>query len=87
MSVLLELTLPFARNGGRVLALKKGAALTQELQDAELVLSILGGEMDSPFGYEIDGELRQVLVVRKAKDTPASYPRRPGMPAKSPLGG
>lgn len=85
MPALLELTLPFCRQGGVVLALKKGAHLPAELASAGRALTILGGELAAPHSYGLGGESRQVVVVRKVGPTPADYPRRPGLPAKKPL--
>ena len=85
LPVLLELTLPFTRAGGRVLAMKKGAGLTLEIASARRALELLGGELDAPVSYELGDEERQIVVVRKARPTPAVFPRRPGMPAKNPL--
>ena len=85
LPALLELTLPFCRVGGVVLALKKGARLPAELASAGRALAILGGQLADPREYELGGERRQLIVVRKVSPTPAGYPRRPGLPAKKPL--
>jgi len=85
MPVLVELTLPFCRVGGNVLALKKGAGLAAELASAAHAFHVLGGELANPCSYDLDGEPRQVVVIRKVRPTPPGYPRRPGMPAKKPL--
>jgi 16S rRNA (guanine527-N7)-methyltransferase len=86
MPVLLELTLPFARTGGQVLALKKGVGLAGELAASRHALQVLGGELEPALGYELgDGEERKVVVVRKLRPSPAAYPRRSGLPAKRPL--
>jgi 16S rRNA (guanine527-N7)-methyltransferase len=85
MPALLELTLPFCRVGGVVLALKKGARLSAELAAAGRALAILGGQLVEPRAYELEGEPRRLVVVRKVSPTPAGYPRRPGVPAKKPL--
>jgi 16S rRNA (guanine527-N7)-methyltransferase len=85
MAVLLELTLPFCRLGGKVLALKKGAGLAAELVSAENALRVLGGELSESRAYELSGDQRQVVVVSKVRPTPDGFPRRPGMPAKKPL--
>jgi len=85
MAVLLELTLPFCSIGGKVLAAKKGAGISSELQLAGYALQLLGGELAQPRSYELAGEERQIVVVRKVSATPGGYPRRPGMPAKKPL--
>ncbi len=85
LPVLLELTLPFARLGGRVLALKKGEALEKEIASATRALQILGGELASRRSYDLDGERRQIVVIHKVAPTPPTYPRRPGVPAQHPL--
>lgn len=83
LPVLLEFTLPFARLGG-LLALPKGSALASELPAAKRALSLLGGEVLEVTPLPESPGLRLVLL-RKAKPTPARYPRRPGLPAKQPL--
>jgi 16S rRNA (guanine527-N7)-methyltransferase len=85
LPVLLELTLPFARIGGAVLAMKKGPGLPAELASAHHALDVLCGELEPPITYELHAEPRQLVVVRKTRPTPRAYPRRPGMPAKNPL--
>ena len=85
MAVLLELTLPFVTDGGLVLAHKKGMRLAEELRRADRALLILGGQLEPPRHYELGGEERQIVVVRKVRPTPPEYPRRPGVPARQPL--
>lgn len=85
MPALLELTLPFCWTGGKLLAMKKGAGLTDELTSAAQALTTLGGEFAPSHTYELDGEQRQIVVIRKLRPTPAAYPRRPGVPVKNPL--
>ena len=86
MPALLELTLPFARIGGQVLALKKGTGLAGELAASRHALEVLGGELAPALSYQVgDGEERKVVVVRKVRPTPRGYPRRSGLPAKRPL--
>ena len=85
MPALLELTLPFARLEGLVIAMKKGAGLETELASAAHALDVLGGQLEQPISYELAGEQRQLVLVRKVRPTPPAYPRRPGMPAKNPL--
>ncbi len=62
---LLELTLPFCRIGGRVVAMKKGEGLEAEVAAAAHALKVLGGRLVDPIQYEVDGEARQLLVVEK----------------------
>lgn len=87
MPVLAEYLLPLVRVGGRMLA-QKGAAAAEEAAAAAPSFSILGG--GRPELHEVQlpgGEITHYLVVvEKIGFTPQRYPRRPGMPAKRPLG-
>ena len=81
MPVLAELCLPFVRVGGRLLAMKS------EVEDAARAIAVLGGGEQSVIPAPSRARHRGVIVVvRKLSPTPAVYPRRPGVPAKRPLG-
>lgn len=80
---LVEITLPFARVGGRV-ATPKGSRGAQELAEAKGALQKLGARAFS-FPLGVPGPPQTVIVVRKNAPTPPLYPRRPGQPAKKPL--
>ena len=83
LPVLLELTLPFARIGGRVVT-PKGSRAEAEIAAATHALSVLGGKLfTAPLA--IPGPPQTLVAVVKQRETPAEYPRRPGVPAKSPL--
>jgi len=86
MPVLAELTLPFTRMGGLVIAMKAATA-EAEVADADRALSILGGHLLKIIPLELSGlaEPRRLVVIRKSAVTPDAYPRRPGIPAKRPL--
>ncbi|HLI25755.1 MAG TPA: 16S rRNA (guanine(527)-N(7))-methyltransferase RsmG [Chloroflexota bacterium] len=87
LPVLLELTLPFLQVGGLLVAPRKGD-LAAELARAALALRELGGAARPPLPIALpelaDG--RALVLVDKVAPTPAAYPRRPGLPAKRPLG-
>jgi 16S rRNA (guanine527-N7)-methyltransferase len=86
LPVLLELTLPFLRVGGLVVAARRGD-VPAELGAASYAREALGGGLVEVVPVTVppldDG--RVLVVVEKARPTPAAYPRRPGMPAKRPL--
>jgi len=86
MPALAELTLPFARLGGKVIAMK-GETAEAEVAQSERAFTILGGELVKIVKIALPGlvEERRLVVVRKAACTPDAYPRRPGIPAKRPL--
>ena len=75
LNVLLELTAPFVKVGGAVLAMK-GAAAAEELSEAKNAISKLGLQVESVHHFPIDGADHAVIVLRKVKPTPAQYPRR-----------
>lgn len=86
MPALAELTLPFARLGGSVIAMK-GETAEMEVVLSERAFSILGGELESIVKIALPGlvEERRLVLVRKVACTPDAYPRRAGIPAKRPL--
>jgi 16S rRNA (guanine527-N7)-methyltransferase len=86
MSVLAELTLPFCKLGGIAVAQKK-SGIDYEMKRSERAISLLGGTLEriQPVHLEEISETRWLVVLTKIAATPASYPRRPGLPAKRPL--
>ncbi len=89
LPTLVELTVPFCRVGGRVVAFKQGD-LSAELAQAEKGLARLGGRLDRVIPVDLPGlaEAEHCLVVmEKVAPAPPASPRRPGIPAKRPLKG
>ena len=85
VATLAELTLPFARVGGRVVMHKK-ADIAAELERARGAIETLGGELREVLPVTLPGlDDRALVVIEKIRPTPERYPRRPGMPAKRPL--
>jgi len=84
LDILLELTAPFVKVGGAVLAMK-GAAAREELQQAENAIAKLGLKLESVQDFPMDGTNHSVIVLRKHRPTPGQYPRAYGKIKKSPL--
>ena len=84
LNILLELTAPFVKVGGAVLAMK-GAAAREELAEAKNAITKLGLKLETISDYPVDGTSHTVLVLRKVKPTPAQYPRRFAKIKQSPL--
>lgn len=85
MQVLSELTIPFLKIGGKLLALKATAA-DQELDQAKQALSLLFAKVQSNNTYQLpNGDSRTLIVLEKKKETPKKYPRKAGLPNKKPL--
>ncbi len=75
LNVLLELTAPFVKVGGAVLAMK-GSAAAEELAEAKNAIEKLGLKLESVHHFPVDGADHAVIVLRKVRSTPAQYPRR-----------
>lgn len=87
LPVLSELAMPLVRPGGAFVA-AKGALSNQERMEGEAALGILGSDRNRLVrARSFDGaENRWLFVATKVRATPETYPRRPGVPEKRPLG-
>ena len=85
MQVLSELTIPYLKVGGKLLALKASNA-PEELTEAKNALNLLFSKVEENLSYTLpNGDPRYITIVEKKKETPNKYPRKAGMPNKRPL--
>ena len=84
LNILLELTAPYVKVGGKVLAMKGTAAL-EELQEAKNAIKRLGLQLERVAEFPVDGTAHTVIVLRKVAPTPSQYPRRYAKIKQSPL--
>ena len=84
LNILLELTAPYVKVGGAVLAMK-GAAAREELAECAGAIKKLGLKLESVQEFPIDGTNHAVIVLRKIAPTPKAYPRRYAKIKQSPL--
>ncbi|MCI5635655.1 MAG: 16S rRNA (guanine(527)-N(7))-methyltransferase RsmG [Sarcina ventriculi] len=86
MAVLSEFCLPYVKVGGYFIALK-GPAITDELNDAKNAIGTLGGKLIEVIEVSVEGtDLKHNLVViKKVKETPKTYPRKAGSITKKPI--
>lgn len=82
LPILLEYCTPFLKVDGAFLAMKA----KEEDCDSAKALAELNCMAEHTQRYDLYGEDRTLITVRKIGETPAKYPRRPGMPEKKPLG-
>lgn len=82
MSVLSEMCLPFVRTDGVFTAMK---GLSENIADGNNAVGLLGGEISDQSVYEVFGEGRKIVVVKKISHTPTKYPRNSGQIKKKPL--
>lgn len=84
LNILLELTAPYVKVGGAVLAMK-GAAAQEELAECTRAIKTLGLRLEEVTQFPIDGTAHAVIVLRKIAPTPRAYPRRYAKIKQSPL--
>lgn len=84
LNILLELTAPYVKVGGAVLALK-GSAAKEELDESRNAIHKLGLKLEKVQEFTIDGASHAVIVLRKVSPTPTQYPRRYSKIKQSPL--
>jgi 16S rRNA (guanine527-N7)-methyltransferase len=86
MSILSEYLLPLLKVGGHMLA-QKGESAHAEAHAAEKAMKLMGGKLKQLIPVHLPGipEDRYLVVVDKVAATPKNYPRKAGIPAKTPL--
>ena len=75
LNILLELTAPYVKVGGFVLAMK-GSAAREELEEAGSAIKKLGLKLVEVREFNVDGASHPVIVLQKIAPTPKQYPRR-----------
>ena len=84
LNILLELTAPYVKVGGAVIAMK-GAAAQEELDECGGAIRKLGLKLESVKHFSIDGADHALIVLRKLSPTPKAYPRRYAKIKQAPL--
>lgn len=85
MNTLAELCLPLVKKDYYFIALK--GSNKEEIIDAQNAISILGGKIEKniEFNLPIEDSGRNIVVIKKIKNTPNVYPRRYEKIIKKPL--
>ena len=86
LNVLVELKLPAVKVGGTCICMK-GNNAEIEINEAKTAITELGGEIfkvDKITLPELNLE-RNIIIIKKVKQTPKQYPRKPGTPQKTPI--
>lgn len=84
LNILLELTAPYVKVGGMVIAMK-GAAAQEELAECTGAIRKLGLKLEEVRQFPIDGTNHSLILLRKIASTPKQYPRRYAKIKQSPL--
>lgn len=86
LNYLVEYMIPFAKNNGKCICMK-GSNIEEELKEAQTAIIKLGGKIDKIEKILIPETNieRNIIIIKKIKDTPKQYPRKPGIPKKQPI--
>ena len=86
LATLSEYLIPLVKVKGKVISMKAADA-NDEINDAKKAIEILGGKIEKidEFNLPQSDIGRTVITIKKEKQTPNKYPRKPGTPSKEPL--
>ena len=85
LNILLEYLLPLVKVGGRAICMK--GSNIEEIENAKNALEILGGKIEKIEEITLPNSdiKRNIIIVKKIKNTPSKSPRKPGTPSKEPI--
>ena len=73
--------MPLLKLHGKSICIK-GNNISNEIIRSEYSAKVLGGEM---INYSTTSNMSTIVIYKKIKKTPNLYPRKTGIPKKSPL--
>jgi 16S rRNA (guanine527-N7)-methyltransferase len=89
LSVVAEYCVPLLETGGCAIVMK-GRLEPEEFAEGDRAVDALGAKVAAttkvPTLPEVGEKARQLVILEKIRETPARYPRRPGIVTKRPLG-
>lgn len=85
LNILLEYLIPLVKVGGKAICMK--GSNIEEMENAKNALEILGGKIEKIEEITLPNSdiKRNIIIVKKVKNTPSKYPRKPGTPSKEPI--
>lgn len=87
LRVILEYAMPYVKVGGYFVAYKS-IKTEEEITNAKNALKLLNSKVVDIIEYSLPIEeenKRYLIIIKKEKDVPSSYPRKNGLPKKKPL--
>ena len=86
LSSLSEYCIPYVKVGGFFISYKS-EKIVEEMASAEKAVHLLGGEFLEQVEFVLPNSdiYRNLVIIKKVKDTPKKYPRKAGLPTKDPL--
>ncbi len=86
LNTLCEYTLPLLKVGGIFLAYK-GGNMDEELNNSQKAISTLGGVVENIKKFILPNNMgeRNIIIIKKIKNTPKKYPRGKNLPKLKPI--
>lgn len=85
LSTIVEYMLPFVKVGGIAICMK-GPNYKEELSNAKKAIELLGGAIETVKSIVISDDFeRNIIVIKKVKNTPKNFPRGQGKPLREPI--
>lgn len=85
LSTIVEYMLPFVKVGGFAICMK-GPNFKEELDDAKKAIEVLGGKIEKIDSLNVGNDLeRNIIIIKKVKNTPNKYPRGQSKPLREPI--
>ena len=84
MPTLSEYLLPFVKIAGYAL-FYKSQNIDEELKLAEKSIFTFGGAIEKELKFDVNGNKRNIIFVKKIKNTPNIYPRGKNLPKTKPI--
>ena len=86
LTTLSEYMLPMIDLKGMAICMK-GYEINEEISKSKNSIKLLGGKIDKieEFTLPKSDNRRNLILIKKERQTPGKYPRKPGIPSKEPL--
>lgn len=86
LATLSEYLMPLVKLNGYGISMK-GSEVEEEIKQSQKAIEILGGKIKSIDSFQLPKSdiNRNIIIIKKEKQTPMKYPRKAGLPAKEPI--
>lgn len=86
ISTLSEYCIPLIKLNGYFICYKADGCMN-EINIGKNAIKVLGGEIEEIVDFNLpDTDIkRKIINIKKIKNTPKKYPRKPGLPSKEPI--
>lgn len=84
LNVLAEYMLPYLKVGGTFICMK-GPNIDEEIETSKKAINLLGGKIEKMESFELEENQRNIIIIRKEKQSPKNFPRKAGTPNKTPI--